>query len=109
MGSSDRYAAVIKSHVRRYLNEKHDVTNAEQFVEACLSYGGVKDVNAVECQFKPSHKTARFQFSNIKQFRNFCFERHGIRAFRAWDVGDGSLLSYDKLIHGVRNLILLFF
>ncbi|CAF3133184.1 unnamed protein product, partial [Rotaria sp. Silwood2] len=28
-GSSDRYAAIMKSHVRRYLNEKHDVTNAE--------------------------------------------------------------------------------
>ncbi|CAF4478486.1 unnamed protein product [Rotaria sp. Silwood2] len=47
-GSSDRYAAIMKSHVRRYLNEKHDVTNAEQFVEACLSYGGVKTVNVVE-------------------------------------------------------------
>ena len=37
LGSSDRFVAVIKSHVRRYLSEKHDVTNAEQFVETCLS------------------------------------------------------------------------
>ncbi|CAF3133213.1 unnamed protein product [Rotaria sp. Silwood2] len=99
-GSSDRYAAIIKSHVRRYLNEKHDVTNAEQFVEACLSYGGVKTVNVVECQFKPVHQSAKFQFNNIKQFRNFCFERHGIRVYRAWDVGEGSLLPYIKLING---------
>lgn len=102
LGPSDRYAAVIKSHVRRYLNEKHDVTNAEQFVEACLSHGGVKNVNVVECRFKPIHQSAQLKLNNIKKFTNFCFERHGIRVFRAWDIGEGLLLPYNKLINGVR-------
>ena len=105
LGSSDRFAAVLKSHVRRYLNEKHDVGNAEQFVEACLSHGGVKNVDVVECQFSPGHQSAKFQLNNIKKFRNFCFERHGVRAFRAWDIGDGLVLPYNKLIDGVRNWI----
>ncbi|CAF1360558.1 unnamed protein product [Rotaria sordida] len=52
-GSSDRYAAIIKSHVRRYLNEKHDVINAEQFVEACLSYGGKVIIGSLDL-IKPS-------------------------------------------------------
>ena len=105
VGSSDRFAAVIKSHVRRYLNEKHDVTNAEQFVEACMSYGGVKNVNVVECRFKPTPQSAKFNFHNIKKFRNFAFERDGIRVFRAWDIGEGHLLQYNKLIYGVRYCI----
>ncbi|CAF1277391.1 unnamed protein product [Rotaria sordida] len=106
-GSSDRFAAILKSHVRRYLNEKHDVTNAEQFVEACLSYGGVKNVNVVECRLKPVRQSAKFQLNHIKKFRNFCFERHGIRVFRAWDIGEGVLLPYNKLIYGKVNISLL--
>lgn len=104
LGSSDRFAAVIKSHVRRYLNEKHDVTNAEQFVEACRSYGGVKNVNVVECRFRPVRQSMKFHFINIKKFRNFCYERHGIRVFRAWNIGEGQFFRYDQVIPGVRNL-----
>ena len=42
IGPSGRYAAVLKSHVRRFLNEGHDVATAAQFISACASYGGVK-------------------------------------------------------------------
>jgi hypothetical protein len=91
----------MKSHIRRYHNEKHDVTNAEQFVEACLSYGGVKNVNVVECRFKPARQSAKFQLNNIKKFRNFSFERNDLRVFRAWDIGEGLVFPYNKLIYGV--------
>lgn len=77
-GSSERFAAVIKSHVRRYLNENHDVTDAEQFVEACLSYGGVKNVNVVECRLLPSRQSATFKLKDVKKYRNFCFESRGL-------------------------------
>lgn len=103
LGPSDRFASVIKSHVRRYLNEKHDVTNAEQFVEACQSYGGVKYVNVVECRFRQQHGTAKFRFEKVKRFRNFIFQRDGIRAHRAWNIGEGLLFSYANLIEGVSN------
>ena len=108
LGSSDRFAAVLKSHVRRYLNEKHDVTNAEEFVEACRSYGGVKNVNVVQCKFTPAAQSMKFKFNHIRKFRSFCYERHGIRAFRAWNVGEGQLFPCHKLIPGVRYLALLF-
>ena len=104
IGSSDRFAAVIKSHVRRFLNEKHDVTNAREFVQACESYGGVKHVNVVECRLLPYRQSAKFFFNQIKKFRNFEFERDGIRVYRAWDIGEGIFHSYDKLIEGVSNV-----
>ena len=88
---------MLKSHVRGYHNEKHDVTNAEQSVEACLSYGGVKSVNVVECRFVPAQQKAKLELKNIKQLHNVCYERKGIRVFRAWDIGEGLLLPYRKL------------
>ena len=45
-GPYDRYAAVIKSNVHRYLNENHNVTTASEFVEACHSHKGV---HAFDC------------------------------------------------------------
>ena len=43
-GARDRKAATIKAHVRRYVNEGHDVTNAQEFKTAILSNGGVTGV-----------------------------------------------------------------
>ena len=51
-GPCDRYAAVIKSNVRRCLNENHNVTTASEFVEACHSYKGVKGVFAFDCRIE---------------------------------------------------------
>ncbi|CAF4814411.1 unnamed protein product [Rotaria sp. Silwood2] len=51
-GPCDRYAAVIKSNIRRYLNENHNVTNASEFIEACHSHKGVKGVSALDCRIE---------------------------------------------------------
>ena len=37
-------AAAAKCHIRKYINEGHDVTNAEQLEAALLSYGGLGGV-----------------------------------------------------------------
>ena len=54
-GACDRKAANIKAHVRRYVNERHDVETASQFKEAMLTSGGVHGVrvavvDAVVCE-----------------------------------------------------------
>ena len=43
-GPCDRKAATIKSHIKIYLNEGHDVETAEQMVQAIKSAGGVPGV-----------------------------------------------------------------
>ncbi|KAK3734709.1 hypothetical protein QZH41_011297, partial [Actinostola sp. cb2023] len=43
-GPCDRKAATVKAHVRRYVNEGHDVQNAQQFQQAMLANGGVSGV-----------------------------------------------------------------
>ena len=39
-GAADRLAATCKNHVRTFINEGNDVTNAEQLKSALLSHGG---------------------------------------------------------------------
>ena len=53
-------------------------------------------MNAVECRLEATHQSAKFNFPNVKKFRNFSFEREGIRAYRAWDIGEGVFFSYKK-------------
>lgn len=51
-GPCDRYAAAIKAHVRRYINEGHDVLTGTQLKEAILSHSGVRGVRV--CVVQPS-------------------------------------------------------
>ncbi|CAH3168535.1 unnamed protein product, partial [Pocillopora meandrina] len=43
-GAADRLAATCKNHVRTFINEGNDVTNAEQLKSALLSHRGVEGV-----------------------------------------------------------------
>ena len=43
-GSCDRKAATIKAHIRRFVNEGHDVLTAKNFRDAILSNNGVHGV-----------------------------------------------------------------
>jgi len=43
-GPCDRKAATIKTHVRQYINESHDVLTAHDFKEAMLSHGEINGV-----------------------------------------------------------------
>ncbi|CAF0953775.1 unnamed protein product [Adineta steineri] len=93
-GPSDRYAAVIKSHIRRYLNEGHDVLTAAQFITACNSYGGVKNVHAFECQLTSRSKN-KLKINDIIKLHNFIYETIAIRSNRAWNVGTGKMIILD--------------
>ncbi|CAF3363639.1 unnamed protein product [Rotaria socialis] len=63
-GPCDRYAVVIKSNVRRYLNENHNVTTASELFEACHSYKGAKDVFALDRRIKNN------EFKKVKSVRS---------------------------------------
>ncbi|CAF1289540.1 unnamed protein product [Rotaria sordida] len=94
-GPSDRYAAVLKSHVRRYLNEGHDVSTAAQFVAACASHGGVKNVHAFECEMTPTRSKTKVKINDITKLHNFIYESTAIRSYRAWNIGIGKMIMLD--------------
>lgn len=40
-GQCDRFAATLKKHARAYVNEGHNISTPQEFVDALFSHGGV--------------------------------------------------------------------
>ena len=71
-GPCDRKAACIKAHIRRFINEGHDVTTAQQFRDAILSSGGVSRVRVVVVDAAPL-KDNPLKWDGISLQNNFEF------------------------------------
>jgi hypothetical protein len=98
-GPCDRYAAVIKSNIRRYLNENHNVTNASEFIEACHSHKGVKGVFALDCRIENNglKKSNKCEIKQITNYYNFEYQSKGLLVHRSWDIGSGLLIPWSQL------------
>ena len=97
-GPCDRKAAVVKAHVRRYVNEGHDVKTAYDFKEAILSYGGIKGVRvAVVDASPPPTSVTSSKWDGISFLNNFSFSEDGIVTWRAYNVGKGKLVTRKTL------------
>ncbi|CAF4902432.1 unnamed protein product, partial [Rotaria magnacalcarata] len=98
-GPCDRYAAVIKSNIRRYLSENHNITSASEFVEACHSHKGVKGVLALGCQIMNNarKKEIKCKIKQITYYFNFEYLINGLLVHRSWNVGSGLLIPWSQL------------
>jgi len=101
----DRKTATMKAHIKRWVNEKHDVITAEDMKLALESHGGVRGcrIAVVEvCSNKDIVKDNKIP--GISLLNNFSFEETGIRAWKAYNVGTGRLFKYDDiLIHAQES------
>ena len=88
---------MIKSHVRRFLSEKHNVTTAAEFVEAIHANESVRGVYAYEARLDKLASDPRSQLAKINAFNNFSIESSGVRVHRSWKVGDGKLIPFSTL------------
>ena len=93
----DRKTAPMKAHIRRWVNEKHNVITAEDMKTALESHGGVKGVRAAVVQVDINKEITANKIPGISLLNNFSFEGNGIRAWRAFSVGPGRFLSYSQL------------
>ena len=97
-GPCDRKAATIKAHVRRFINEGHDVQNALDFKEAMLSNGGIEGTRIVvvdastvrDCQ-------PQVKWDGVSSLNNFQYSESGITVWRAYKVGEG------KIVKGIQT------
>lgn len=90
----DRRIAALKGHMRRYINEGHDVTSARDMKAAIDSYGGVKGCHAAVVKIQESNQTMKkHTMSGIQALNNFSFEAGGLRVWRAYNVGPGKLFT----------------
>ena len=96
-GAADRMAAAAKSHIRMYINEGHDVTNAEQMKAALLSYGGVEGVRVATVERLDEHVVSDTQqkITGISKLNNFRFTNGKIVARRAYGIGSGKEIAMN--------------
>ncbi|CAC5405952.1 unnamed protein product [Mytilus coruscus] len=98
-GPCDRRASHIKACVRRYINEGHDVTSAEEMKQAIdVKQKGsfrvrvvdiVTNLDAEKSQIKP--------ITGITQLHNVSFDVNGITVWKAYGIGEGKRISWDNI------------
>ena len=93
----DRKTAPMKAHIRRCVNEKHNVITAKDMKTALESHGGVKGVRAVVVQVDINKEITANKIPSISLLNNFSFEGNRIRAWRAFSVRPGRFLSHSQL------------
>ena len=107
-GAADRMAATAKSHIRKFVNEGNDVTNAHQMKAALPSYGGIEGVRvvAVERLEEHSFSTELCKIPGISKLNNFSFSNGKLVARRAYSIDCRKKITV-KLTTGKEILFLL--
>ena len=94
----DRKTAVMKAHVKHWVNERHDVVTAEDMKAALESHGGIKGCRAVVVEVDPTRERNKdSKIPGISVLNNFQYEDLGIRVWKAYDIGPGRLIPYSGL------------
>lgn len=95
----DRKIASLKAHIKRWVNEKHDVITADDMKTALESYNGVKGcrVAVVEVETKEEKKAEENKIPGISLLNNFAYTKDGIRVWRSYNNGLGAVYSYKDL------------
>ena len=77
-GICDRKIASMKSHVRIYVNKKHDVVFAEDLKAALESSGGIKGCQVSVVEVNGLKKTGVVKWEGISFYSSFHYEEKGI-------------------------------
>lgn len=96
-GPCDRKAATIKAHVRRFINEGHDVTSAEDLREAMLSYGGINGVRVCLAQTSSSQALPTVKWKGISTLNNFSYDDDSCTVWKAYSTGAGKIIPWSEL------------
>nr|XP_022311408.1 uncharacterized protein LOC111116711 [Crassostrea virginica] len=105
-GPCDRKASHIKSSIKRYINEGNDVLDASQKKKVIDTQQRGKyrvkvvtpiiDADAEKTNVKP--------IPNISSLNNFEFSAEGLRMWRAYNIGPGKLIPWNRILLPVIQL-----
>ena len=106
-GACDRKAATVKAHVRRHINEGHDVQNSSEFKVAILSNGGINGVRVVLVDAGTEGKCVipQVKLPGVSFLNNFKYSEHGITVWKAYEVGHGKLINPSQ-VEGTQTCML---
>ena len=94
----DRKTTAVKAHIKRWVNERHDVVTAEDMKAALESHGGIKGCRAAVVEVDTTRERNKdSKIPGISVLNNFQYEELGSRVWKAYDVGTGRLTPYSGL------------
>ena len=93
----DRILCPLKSSIRTYCSEGHDILTASDMKHA-LQHHPVRGTSASVNVVDESKKNLLInKLEHFSCFHNFRFEDSGIRAWKAYGIGQGKLFPYDTV------------
>ena len=101
-GPCDRKAAVVKNHMRAYLNSGNDITSAVQMKSAMESNSGVRGLSVVLCgalQIPKNYLPEKWE--GVSLINDVDFKARNMLVWRAYDVGSGK--KYPTLNFNLRS------
>ena len=94
----DRKTAAMKAHIKRWVNERHDVVTAEDMKVALESHGGIKGCRAAVVEVDTTRERNKDnKIPGISLLNNFKYEERGSRVWKAYDIGPGRFIPYSGL------------
>ena len=82
-GACDRKAAIIKVHMRAYLNSGHDIESADQMYDAMTSSGGIPSLSVTLCDSVTAAQADPYKIDGVSFLSNIAYTTEGIRVWRA--------------------------
>ena len=93
----DMILCPLKSSVQTYCSEGHDIVTASDIQQA-LQKHPIRGSTAAVCLVDESKKSLQMKkIEHFSSFHNFKFEESGIRARKAYRIGQGKLFPYDTV------------
>ena len=95
----DRRIASMKTHIRHWVNEGHDVTTAGEMKILLESHGGVRGCRFAVVEINKENLNAEVsKIPGISFLNNFQLNENGVRAWKAYQVGKGKYYPYSSVI-----------
>ena len=95
----DRKTAAMKSHIKCWVNKRHNIVTAEDMKVALESNGGIKGARAavVEVDTTRERNKDNNKIPGISVLNNLQYEERGIRVWKVYDIGPGRFIPYSGL------------
>ena len=93
----NRKIAPMKGQIQIKVNERHDVVTAVDMKEALESYVGVRGCRIAVAEVDVTKAAKPEEWKGISTLFNFEFLACGIRAWKAYGVGEGQMCPYDEV------------
>lgn len=94
----DRILCPMKAAIRRYCNEGHDITSAEDMHNA-LKERPVGGTTTAVCAIQEQNASLQIKkIPNYSSYHSFEFTATGLRVWKAYNVGPGKLIKWNTVV-----------